>query len=515
MSRRRHDATKVTSANNRCEVLVVGAGPTGLMLALWLARLGVHVRVVDKNERPGTTSRALVVHARSLEFFQQLGIADSAVARGRKFAGLRLWTHGECQGRIALGDIGEGLSPFPYMLILPQDEQERLLIETLRECGIEVERHTELVAFEDNGESVVARLQRPDASEERCTCSYIAGCDGTHSTVRHALGVNFSGETYTHLFYVADVQAKGAMLNGELNLALDTSDFLAVFPLPDENGVRLIGTIEESAASESPDELRWEDVSPAILEHLPLEVVRMNWFSTYHVHHRVASRFRAGRAFLLGDAAHIHSPVGGQGMNTGLGDAVNLSWKLAMALRGRASSRLLDSYEAERIPFARRLVATTDRVFTFVTRDGQLARVVREELVPRVLPALLEIDSARRYMFRTVSQIMIEYRDSALSTGQAGAVHGGDRLPWTGGNFASLASLQWQVHVYGNAPEELADTCRELDLPLHTFPGQAEAAGLPRNAMCLVRPDGYVALVDAVPDAGKLRAYCAERGIVR
>jgi hypothetical protein len=194
---------------------------------------------------------------------------------------------------------------------------------------------------------------------------------------------------------------------------------------------------------------------------------------------------------------------------------VNLSWKLAMALRGRASSRLLDSYEAERIPFARRLVATTDRVFTFVTRDGQLARVVREELVPRVLPALLEIDSARRYMFRTVSQIMIEYRDSALSTGQAGAVHGGDRLPWTGGNFASLASLQWQVHVYGNAPEELAETCRELDLPLHTFPGQAEAAGLPRNAMCLVRPDGYVALVDAVPDAGKLRAYCAERGIVR
>lgn len=501
------------NGGGQCEVLVVGAGPTGLMLALWLARLGVRVRIVDKTEGPGTTSRALVVHARTLEFFQQLGIADAAVARGRKFAGVRLWVHGECRGHIVLGDIGEDLSPFPYMLILPQDEQERLLIEALRQCGVEVERRTELVAFEDNGDGIVARLRMPDESDERCTCSYIAGCDGTHSTVRHTLGLDFPGETYTHLFYVADVQAGGALVNGELNLALDTSDFLAVFPLPRENNVRLIGTIQESAKIARHDALRWEDVSPAIFEHLPLEVQQMNWFSTYHVHHRVASRFSAGRAFLLGDAAHIHSPVGGQGMNTGLGDAVNLAWKLAMVLRGRASDRLLESYEVERIPFARRLVATTDRAFTFVTRDGQLARVVREEVMPRVLPRVLKVDSARRYMFRTLSQIMIEYRDSSLSAGQAGAVRGGDRLPWTGGNYASLASLQWQVHVYGQASDALVEACRELGLPLHCFPGQAEAAGLPRNAMCLVRPDGYLALVDASADPARLRDYGAERAL--
>jgi 2-polyprenyl-6-methoxyphenol hydroxylase-like FAD-dependent oxidoreductase len=387
------------------------------------------------------------------------------------------------------------------------------LIEALRQCGVEVERRTELVAFDDHGDGIVARLCGPGESDERCTCSYIAGCDGTHSTVRHTLGLDFPGEPYTHLFYVADVQASGALVNGDLNLALDTSDFLAVFPLPGENNVRLIGTIEESAETARRDALRWEDVSPAILEHLPLEVLRMNWFSTYHVHHRVASRFSAGRAFLLGDAAHIHSPVGGQGMNTGLGDAVNLAWKLAMVLRGRASDRLLDSYEAERIPFARRLVATTDRAFTFITRDGQLARVVREEVMPRVLPIVLKVESARRYMFRTLSQIMIEYRDSSLSAGQAGAVRGGDRLPWTGGNYASLASLQWQVHVYGQASGALVEACRELALPLHAFAGQAEAAGLPRNAMCLVRPDGYIALVDASADPARLRDYGAERAL--
>ncbi len=277
----------------QCQVLVAGAGPTGLMLALWLARQGVRVRIVDKTEAPGTTSRALVVHARSLEFYQQLGLSDAAVARGRTFAGARLWAHGGCRGHIVLGDIGEGLSPFPYMLILPQDEQEHLLVDALHACGIEVERGTELAGFEDDGAGIVTLLRRGDGSEERCACAYLAGCDGTHSTVRHALDVGFAGEAYAHLFYVADVQARGPVVNGELNLALDTSDFLAIFPLTGQGSARLIGTIRESAEDERREALSWDDVSPAIFEHLALEVERVNWFSTYHVHHRVASRFRA------------------------------------------------------------------------------------------------------------------------------------------------------------------------------------------------------------------------------
>ena len=346
------------------------------MLALWLARLGVRVRIIDKTDAPGTTSRALVVHARTLEFFQQLGIADEALARGRRFTGMRLWAHGECRGRVMLGDIGKGLSPFPFMLILPQDEEERLLIETLRELGVEVERRTELASFDNRAEEVDTRLRLPDGSEEACTCAYLAGCDGTHSTVRQVSKVDFPGATYAHLFYVADVRARGPVLNGDLNLALDTSDFLGVFPLPGEGNARLIGTIKQGAEGEERAQLRWEDVSRTILDHLAVEVERVNWFSTYHVHHRVASRFRAGRAFLLGDAAHIHSPVGGQGMNTGLGDAVNLAWKLAAVLRG-ANARLLDSYERERMAFANRLVETTDRAFVIATRNGGIAKRVR------------------------------------------------------------------------------------------------------------------------------------------
>ncbi|MEO5702037.1 MAG: FAD-dependent monooxygenase [Casimicrobiaceae bacterium] len=497
--------------DSRWDVLVAGAGPTGLVLALWLTRLGVRVRIVDKTDGVATTSRALVVHARTLEFYQQLGIAEDAVARGRKFAGVQLWSHGAVRGQVVLGDIGADLSPFPYMLILPQDVHERLLVDALDAAGVAVERGTELAAFIATDDAIFATLRRRDGMEESCVTSYLAGCDGAHSTVRHGMGVGFAGDAYAHLFYVADVKAGGAVMNGDLNLALDTSDFLAVFPLPGEGNARLIGTIERGSEDEQ-RALRWDDVSRGVLDHLPLEIHNINWFSTYHVHHRVAARFRAGRAFLLGDAAHIHSPVGGQGMNTGIGDAVNLAWKLALVIEGRADDRLLDTYESERIAFARRLVATTDRAFTFVTRDGSIARVVREDVAPRVIPELLHAEVARRFLFKTVSQIEIEYRDSALSIGKAGRTHGGDRLPWMGINFEPLQSLQWQAHVYGEASDALVALSRELALALHVFPGSRDA-GLPADTLLLVRPDGYIALADPAADPARLRSYFGARGL--
>ena len=178
------------------------------------------------------------------------------------------------------------------------------------------------------------------------------------------------------------------------------------------------------------ENLSWNDVSKRVIEWMRIDVERVNWFSTYRVHHRVADHFRKGRAFLLGDAAHIHSPVGGQGMNTGIGDAVNLAWKLAAVLHGRADASLLDSYEPERIAFARRLVATTDRAFTGVTSPGAIARRVRLHIVPLLIPLLFKFATVRRFMFRTISQTAVNYRGSSLSEGRAGAVHGGDRLPW-------------------------------------------------------------------------------------
>jgi FAD binding domain-containing protein len=254
------------------------------------------------------------------------------------------------------------------------------------------------------------------------------------------------------------------------------------------------------------------------LQRLRVDVGRVNWFSTYHVHHRVASRFREGRAFLLGDAAHIHSPVGGQGMNTGIGDAVNLAWKLAAVLRGRAPIRIVDTYERERIAFAQRLVATTDRVFQFVTRSGRLAAVVRVHVAPGVIGAAFHLKAVRRLMFRTLSQTAIHYHVSDLSEGRAGDVRGGDRLPWTGSdpdNFAPLQSLDWQVHVYGSATQPLSECCASRGLRLQVFPWSegAERAGLARDAMYLVRPDGHVALADPLQNPARLTRYLDAHGM--
>ncbi len=489
------------------EVLIAGAGPTGLVLAHWLARLGVRIRIIDKTTEPGTTSRALVLHARTLEFYRQIGLADEIVSRALKVTAINFWTRGRKAARAVFGPMGEGLSPFPYLLIHPQDQHERLLIERLAGLGVQVERRTELLGFEEHAAGVRARLRDPDGAESSVEAAYLAGCDGARSTVREALGIGFPGSTYSHLFYVADVEASGAVMDGEPHLDLDESDFVVVFPLPQPGHARLIGTVREEPNGGEP--LAWNDVSQAVLGRIGIAVERVNWFSTYRVHHRVAERFREGRAFLLGDAAHIHSPVGGQGMNTGIGDAVNLAWKLAAVLGSRAEPGLLDTYEPERIAFARRLVATTDRAFTVVTSTGPVARFVRVQLVPRLLPALFALRSFRRFMFRTVSQIAIEYRSSPLSEGRAGKVRGGDRLPWAGDNFDPLRSLDWQVHVYGAASQAVADACAGQGLALRVFPweGAASRAGFERDAIYLVRPEGYVALAAARDGAEELEEY--------
>src|SRR5262252_1799628 len=502
----------------RSDVLIIGAGPTGLVLALWLTKLGVKVRIIDKTTAPGTTSRALAVHARTLELYRQLDLTDFVVGHGHKVPAVHLWVKGESKARISFEEIGSELTPFSFLQIFPQDEHERLLITRLNELGVSVERQTELLSYSDQGTHVIARLRRADGQEESCDAAYIAGCDGAHSIVRETMGTGYPGGTYRQLFYVADVEASGPTLDGELHVDLDEADFLAVFPLAGKGRARLIGTARDERAAH-PDALKFDDVSGRIIENLKVKVEKVNWFSTYHVHHRVTEHFRKGRAFLLGDAAHIHSPAGGQGMNTGIGDAINLAWKLAAVLRGDAPDQLLDSYEAERIGFARRLVATTDRIFSVVTAEGRFADIIRTRVAPVLIPTAMAFEAAREYLFRTVSQITLNYRGGPLSAGAAGDVQGGDRLLWVpiGGrdNFEPLAAMTWQVHVYGSASAQFADWCACHDVPLHVFDWRPEheTAGLARNATYLLRPDTYLALADpsGAPDA--IERYCADHEI--
>jgi hypothetical protein len=223
--------------------------------------------------------------------------------------------------------------------------------------------------------------------------------------------------------------------------------------------------------------------------------------------------------FLLGDASHIHSPVGGQGMNTGIGDAVNLAWKLAAVLQQRANRGILDSYEPERIAFARRLVATTDQVFTGVTDPGMIARLFRLRVVPLFMPFIFSFRRVRRFLFRTVSQTAINYRGSPLSEGRLGKLYGGDRLPWISmgesDNFASLKLLSWQVHVYGTAGPEIRAICEQRGLALQIFcwQRQMERCGLQRDTVYLVRPDGYLAVVAAPDRTEALTSYFDEHEI--
>ena len=520
------------------QVLICGAGPTGLVLALWLAKRQVRFRIIDKAPRAGIASRALVIQARTLEFYRMLGIDQAIVAHTRKVDQLRLWVKQRQAGTVFFGREAIDISPFPHFYVFPQDEHEELLEQELDKLGVRIERNTELLAFEETAGGIDAHLRTVDGeTTETATIrvAYLAGCDGSHSKVRETLGADFPGGTYDPTYYVADIVASGPVINNDLNLALDDADFLAVFPMRGEDRVRLVGTVaagqtqpsqpqagqaqppqtsqphppqSQTPGDPAPATLKWEDVSRDILGRLQLEEKTVNWFSTYRVHHRVASFFQKGRAFLCGDAAHVHSPVGGQGMNTGIGDAINLAWKLDAVLQHDAPASLLDTYEKERRPFALSLVNTTDRVFTFINQRSRLATMIRTRLAPVIMPRLFRIAAIRRAAFRLVSQTRIHYRGSSLSAGAAGSLRGGDRLPWLArqDNYAALASLDWQIHCYGPPPAAVADWCGHTRLPLHIF---APSDRIPAGTVCLIRPDGHIGWIGRSAYREGLTAYAA------
>ena len=498
-------------------VLIVGAGPTGLTLALWLTKQGVPVRIVDKTAGPGATSRALAVHARTLELYRQLDLDEAVSAKGYTVPGARLWLGGREATRVPFEQIASDLTPYGFLHIFPQDEHERLLVDRLQSLGVSVERSTELLGFTEEGDQISARLRGPDGAESTANADFIAGCDGARSVVRETMGTGFPGGTYPQVFYVADVAGEGPPFNGDLNIDLDESDFLAIFPLADKGRVRLIGAIKSDHGKDL-DKLTFDDISDRATQKLHLKVDKVNWFSVYHVHHRVTDQFRKGRAFLLGDAAHIHTPVGGQGMNTGIGDAINLAWKLQAVLAGAPDS-LLDTFETERRAFALRLVQTTDRFFNVAAAEGHFADMVRTRIAPLILPHVAKLELAREYIFRTISQLTLNYRGKGLDEGHAGPIHGGDRLPWVKlgdrDNYEPLKRIAWQIHVYGTADDEIRRWCEERRVALEVFPWTEAMrhAGLRENALYVVRPDTCVGLAQTSASVDAIERYFTEIGI--
>lgn len=470
-------------------VLVVGAGPSGLVLALVLARLGVAVRIVDRKAGPSRESRALGVQARTLELYRALGLSDRVLANGIPMDVGEIRVEGRTRARLPIGRMGQGVSPFPYLLIYPQDVHEPMLIAALAEAGVQVEWNTALTGFAPDDQGVTATLDC-DGQPQEIRADWLVGADGGRSTVREGLGIGFSGGGAEGLFYVADVQTE--RLGGTAILGFGTNRFAILFPLP-SGRARLIGMVPPG--SDADGRIDYDDVAPDARRLTGLEAGDIAWFSTYHVRHRVAERFRKGRCFIVGDAGHVHSPLGGQGMNTGIGDALNLAWKLGAVVRGEAAEAVLDSYESERMPFAQRLVATTDAAFMRVSNTSWVGQMVRTRVLPVVMAMVSRLGMLGPALFRTISQTRIAYRESALSQGRWGRLAAGDRLPWLKGvdNHVVL-DFGWQAHVHGEAAPALSSWAAERGLPLHVWPwtGEAEAVGFRQNGAVLARPDGHI-----------------------
>ena len=509
------------------DVLIVGAGPTGLMLANQLARRGVLPLIIDRHAGPSRETRALGVQARTLEIYAQLGIAGQALELGKRGTGANMWTEGRWAARVPLGDIGKDLSPFPYLLILGQDDNERLLGDALRTRGIAVQWNTELIDLEQTESQVTASIRQPDGTLRKVTAAWVAGCDGAHSAVRELNGIAFPGAPYEHVFFIADTQATGNMVPDELNVYLWREGFHLFFPMRGTDHWRVVGILPRDLRTR--DKLTFEDVVPSVRREAGsgLAFQGCSWFSTYRIHHRRAARFRDRRCFLLGDAAHIHSPVGAQGMNTGLQDAYNLAWKLALVVTGRADAALLDSYEAERIPVAQRLMGTTDRAFSLIVSDNWLAGLFRTRILARMLALAMTRERFRKLAFMTVSQIGIRYRKSGISTTLAGlpdsSPRAGDRFPWLRVKlhadgpvedlFQDLDDMRFNLIVIGQPlPAQLQPGLADL-LLTHAIPGdpandrELGRAGIRGPAFYLLRPDGHIGLAGARLNPGDLIRY--------
>jgi 2-polyprenyl-6-methoxyphenol hydroxylase-like FAD-dependent oxidoreductase len=513
------------------DVLIVGAGPTGLMLANQLARRGVRSMIIDRHAGPAQQTRALGVHARTLEIYAQLGIAGRALELGRKAFGANIWANGRKTARVPVGETGRGVTPYPYILILGQDDNERILGERLRDFGGEIRWNTELIAIEQHGDHAAATLKLSDGTTIALKAAWVAGCDGARSAVRELNGIGFPGAAYEHAFFVADVEAAGTMVPDELNVYLWRRRFHLFFPMRGEKHWRIVGILPDELAGR--EDLKFEDVLPTLRSEAGagIAITHCTWFSTYRIHHRSAARFRDRRCFLLGDAAHIHSPVGAQGMNTGLQDAYNLGWKLAAVSSGEADVRLLDSYAEERMPVARRLLETTDRAFMVVVNDSWFVGMLRTHVIARIAAFALGLAPVRRFVFRVVSQTGIHYRWGALSQSPAGMPEGapraGDRFPWlqlqlsAGGPVEDLYGIFNDLGFHLFVAGQRAPLSEDL-LQVHAIPftpgndAKLSWAGIPATSYYLVRPDGYIGTCGLRLEAGVLKRYFAERlGVLR
>lgn len=504
------------------DVLVIGAGPTGLMAGAWLQKFGIDSKVVDLKSGPTRESRALALQARSMEIYRQLGLADEVKARAVPTGELRPGIGARSFKSIKLNRLGYAQTHYAGLTMLEQSANEELLAEYLRNAGNDVLWEHGYESFADTGDRMLIKCTSPQGPVH-ISARYVIAADGASSPIRESLGIGFEGTTDDEVFYVLDARGVTGMGSG-INVRFSDENFMLGFPMgtdeKDGERRRLLGILHEpkNPGPGKPD-IDEDRARASLRSEFGVRYQTASWFTTYRVHHRVAEHFGKDRVFLAGDAAHIHSPVGAQGMNTGLQDAHNLVCKLADVFSGRMPESYLERYELERRPVALRLVATTDKLFGAATSRSLLARTVRTRVLPVFWPAAVRLVgriSAGRRFFGYLSQIRIHYwmddsaKDrAALATGFARTRRRGKvlgrRLPWVpnrsgehADNFEVLNDASWQVHIYGPAGRERGETlAAEYQVPLHEF-AAAPKRRLPNGSVVLVRPDMFVAHFEQV-----------------
>ncbi len=409
---------------NEIDVLVVGAGPTGLTLACELLRLGLTCRIIDKLPKPSDKSKALVVHARTLEVFDTLGIAEEVVQVGERIEAINFINRDKVLASINTTGLD---SPYPFMLSVAQYDTELVLTRHLLHLGGQIERQIELMDFIQSENGITSTLQHADGSTETLHSRWIVGCDGAHSTVRHRLNLSFDGFPYEDNFWLADVHIKWDLPLRQIYNFIGDKGSLMAFPIHG-NRFRLLGNVALSEDKNANPTL--EGIQALANQVCPAGTLFYDpvWLANFKVHHRKVTNYQHGRIFLVGDAAHVHSPAGGQGMNTGIQDAHNLAWKLALTARGQAQPALLESYHPERNAVGEQVLKNTDRLLKILTIHNPVARTIRDHAISLVSGQEGITDKLKNSM----SQLDINYSDSPLTTGNTNSKTGivaGERAP--------------------------------------------------------------------------------------
>lgn len=482
------------------QVLIVGAGPVGLTMAAELARYGVSVRIVDKAAQRTDKSKAIVLWTRTLELLDRARCASDFVAAGHKVDAANIIAGGQ---DIAHVDFTGVDSPYSYALMLPQSDTERLLEAHLGRLGVTPERQTEVLGFRQDGRGVTATLRKADGSEEIVEADWLVGCDGAHSAVRHGLGLSFLGDTLQSDWILADIHLNGYPLPiEEMATYWHQDGVLLAIPMS-ATRFRIIADIGLSKGN-APTQPTLEQVQAIIDQRGPGGMVVSNpiWLSGFRINERKVSDYRSGRVFVAGDAAHVHSPAGGQGMNTGMQDAFNLAWKLALVCRGEAAESLLGSYSAERSAVGDQVLKAAGRLTMVATMRNHTAQAVRN-LFGRLLLGLAPV---RKAMVDTMTEISVGYDHSPLNGPgfqHAGVPAPGKRLPPTAEDKPVGSGGMPRFALFAASNSKTKTLIGRFPDLLETSPRPPVDSG----AIVLVRPDGYVACVAEAADIDAVEDY--------